>query len=152
MDVKFLADTMLGRLTKWLRIMGYDTRYQPIYEDGAMDIWINTGHLLLTRQKTLINQYPHSLLIRSDHIEEQLKNIKDAGYLSHDRSKWFLRCLRCNILLKEINNKEVLDKIPEFVLNQTNVKIHFCPSCNRFFWKGSHRSRMTEQLKKWGYE
>jgi uncharacterized protein with PIN domain len=151
-DVRFLADATLGRLAKWLRVMGFNTHYQPVYKDGSMDQWINTGYLLLTRQKRLIHKYPYSLLIRSDHIEEQLKNIKDAGYLLHDRSKWFLRCLRCNTLLEELHNREVLDKVPEFVLNQTNIKIHFCPSCNRFFWKGSHVNRMTEQLKKWGYE
>jgi uncharacterized protein with PIN domain len=150
-DVRFLTDTMLGRLAKWLRIMGYDTHYQPIYKDGVMDQWIHAGYLLLTRQTRLIDKYPYSVLILSDHVGEQLKKIQDAGYLSYDRSKWFIRCVRCNTLLEEVDNKEVLDRVPEFVLNQTHVKIHLCPSCYRFFWKGSHRDRMTEQLKKWGY-
>jgi uncharacterized protein with PIN domain len=151
MDRIFLADTMLGRLAKWLRIMGYDTHYQSYYGEGVISRLVNDGRLLLSRSRSLIDRYPDSLWIRSDHLNDQLKDMKDEGYLIHDRSKWFSRCLNCNVELENIDLKKSAEKVPEYVRYQHDVVINFCPSCNRYFWKGSHRERMINQLEEWGY-
>ena len=35
--MRLVADSMLGKLAKWLRVLGYDTHYQRYYKPGAID-------------------------------------------------------------------------------------------------------------------
>lgn len=131
--------------------MGYDTHYQSFYGEGLITRLVDEGRMLLSRRRMLTNRFPKSLYIRSDHLEKQLQEIKDAGYLTHDRSKWFSRCLNCNVELEKIDIQKSSRKLPEYVQYQHDVVINFCPSCNRYFWKGSHREHMIKQLNEWGY-
>ena len=149
--MKFLADTMLGRLTKWLRVMGYDTYYQNYYGENEIDELIKEGRLFLSCSKKITTQYPNSFFIGSDLLKNQLQDIKGAGYLTNTPSKWFTRCLICNVLLQVV--KEIPNEIiPEYILYQDNKVIRYCPSCKRYFWQGSHRARMVKQLTEWGFE
>jgi uncharacterized protein with PIN domain len=150
MEVRFLADSMLGRLAKWLRVMGYDTYYQPFYKEGIIGQLIHDGRRLLSRRKAITEQYQNALLILSDHVNEQLQEIKQGGNLTPDRSNWFSRCLICNVRLKEAEAEKARESVPEYVLYENLAGIRFCPSCSRYFWPGSHRERMIRQLEEWG--
>jgi len=148
-ETRFVADVMLGRLSKWLRVMGCDTHYQPFYGSGMIDVFIRDGRLLLSRNRRLIEKYNPSLFIGTDHIRTQLQEIIKKGYLSPDSSQWFTRCLICNIPLKKISMEDAEAQIPEYIFSQNNSGIHFCPSCGRYFWPGSHKIRMMTQLSAW---
>ena len=150
-ETRFLADSMLGRLAKWLRVMGLDTHYQPFYKDGVISHITHDGRMLLSRQRSIINQYPNSLLILSEQVKDQLHEIRDRGYLQTDRSKWFARCLICNTLLKEVPAGKACKNIPEYVFYQNIKGIRLCPTCGRYFWPGSHKKRMISQLENWGF-
>jgi len=148
----FIADSMLGRLAKWLRVMGYDTHYQPYYNEGVIATLIHDGRLLLSRHRPAIDMYPDSLLILSDKVQGQLEEMKEHGCLALDNAGWFSRCLICNTLLQEASLEDARAKIPEYVLYQNIAAgLSFCASCGRFFWPGSHRKRMTAQLEEWGF-
>jgi uncharacterized protein with PIN domain len=149
LEIKFLADVMLGRLSKWLRIMGYDTHYQPFYNGVAIDFIMKEGCLLLTRNKRLVNKYIPSYLINSEHVGTQLQEMAKSGYLHLDRSQWFSRCLVCNTHLQSISPEEAKAHIPEYIFTQNISGLHFCPSCGRYFWPGSHKTRMMSQISKW---
>ena len=149
--IRFLADSMLGRLAKWLRVMGYDTHYQSAYKKGVMRDLINDGRLLLTRHMPTIDVYPNSLLILSDQINRQLEEIRARGYLTLDTPQWFGRCLTCNTPLKEAALEDARGSIPEYVFYQNTTGLRFCSSCRRYFWPGSHTRRMISQLKEWGF-
>jgi len=151
-EKRFISDVMLGRLSKWLRVMGYDTHYQPFYRSGMIDVFIREGCLLLSKNRRIIEKYNPSLLIETDHIRAQLQEIKKRGYLSPDKSRWFTRCLICNTLLKRVHIEEAKAHIPDYISLQNNSGIHFCTSCGRYFWPGSHRTRMIEQLAQWGLD
>jgi uncharacterized protein with PIN domain len=151
MEAKFIADSTLGRLTKWLRVMGYDTICQSFYRKDTFPEFIREGRILLTRQRTLVTQHPRSLLIHSDHVKAQLHEMERGGCLPSDRSRWFTRCLICNVLLEQAQTPAARQNIPEYVFYQTPPVIRFCPSCKRYFWPGSHRVRMNRQLKEWGF-
>jgi hypothetical protein len=148
-ETRFVADVMLGRLSKWLRVMGYDTHYQPFYKSGMIDVFIREGRLLLSTNKSL-NQKKNPYLINETHnIRMQLHQIKKKGYLSPDNSRWFTRCLICNTLLKRVPIEEAKAQIPEYISSQNNSGIQLCPSCGRYFWPGSHRTRMMDQIAEW---
>lgn len=151
MGKKFLADAMLGRLAKWLRIMGYDTHYQSSYKPAHIQSRLNEGRLLLTRNSRRICRHEGAVLVRADHIREQLKQLQEEGLIPADRAMWFTRCLICNEPLIKAPSEAVRENVPEYVFLNNPSGIGFCPSCNRFFWPGSHRQNMTAQLKAWGF-
>ena len=150
-EIKFLADSMLGRLAKWLRVMGFDTHYQPVYELETLAHLIRDGRYLLTRNRHIIDKYPDSVFIHSDHVKDQLLEIRDLGHLPAGASEWFIRCLNCNIHLKGTSLEDAREHIPEYVFHQNITSVRFCPSCGRFFWPGSHRNNMISQLAEWGF-
>jgi len=152
MGLTFLADSMLGKLAKWLRVMGYDIHYQPYYKEGAMDQLVHEGRRLLSRRRGTIELYSNALLILSDHIKDQLHEMKRGGVIGHEKTEWFSRCLICNVPLKEAETADASENVPEYVFYQNMAAIRFCPSCGRFFWPGSHRERMIKQLEEWGFK
>ncbi|MBN1832301.1 MAG: hypothetical protein JW896_09340 [Deltaproteobacteria bacterium] len=151
MEARFIADSTLGRLAKWLRVMGYDTIYQSFYKTDDITEFVREGRILLSRQQAAITHYPSSLMIRSDHLEAQLHEMKHMGAITPDKSRWFSRCLICNMPLEVADTTVVLQNVPEHVIYQSPPVIQFCPSCNRHFWPGSHRERMKKQLEEWGF-
>ena len=152
MEIRFLADCMLGRLAKWLRVMGFDTHYQPFYKEGVINNLVHAGRMLLSRHRSVINRYSSSMLILSDHVKEQLQEIQREGYFRGEWPKWFTRCLICNTPLKNVSIEDALENIPEYVFYQTVKRVRFCPSCTQYFWPGSHKDRMINQLEEWGFK
>ncbi len=151
MEARFIADSTLSRLAKWLRAMGYDTICQPFYREDTISELAHEGRIFLYRQKATVTHHPFSLLIHSDHLQEQLHEMEDMGVITPDRSRWFTRCLICNTLLEEANAEVARQNVPEHVIHQSLHLIRFCPSCRRHFWPGSHRERMNRQLEEWGF-
>ncbi|MBW1920871.1 MAG: hypothetical protein DRH11_09340 [Deltaproteobacteria bacterium] len=152
MGKKFVADAMLGKLAKWLRVMGYDVRYQSHYPSGLIDRLVrNEARTLLSRRLKTVAGYQDAFLITADSVREQLLEMKIRGLLTLGRSSWFTRCLRCNTLLKEATLEEASFNIPDYVLNEKVGKISVCPSCGRYYWPGTHRVRMEKQLEEWGF-
>jgi Uncharacterized conserved protein len=110
-EIKFIADRMLGKLVKWLRILGYDTAY-PSFDNDLSLILIarQENRILLTRDVNLIKRRNicDFLFIESDHWEKQLLGIIKGLKLKIDlNSKIFSRCSLCNTLTKEVDKKEL---------------------------------------------
>ena len=150
-EIRYIADSMLGKLARWLRVMGFDTHYQPFYRQKVFEHFISKGYLLLSCQESKITKYSNSMLIRSNNIQEQLKEIKDKGFLLEDKSKLFTRCLRCNLVLEKVSVEDARENIPEYVFYQNITQVKTCRSCGRFFWPGNHRNNMITQLNRWGF-
>ncbi|MBW1765757.1 MAG: hypothetical protein JRJ65_01755 [Deltaproteobacteria bacterium] len=149
--MRFLTDSMLGRLAKWLRVMGFDTHYQPFYQEGMVESLMREGRLLLSRRRSTADRYPESLFIRSDHVKDQLLELRENGYLTYCRSSWFARCIICNLPLRNVAAEDARENVPEYVFYQNITGIRFCPSCSRYFWPGTHRRKMIRLLDEWGF-
>ena len=149
--MEFIADNMLGKLAKWLRVMGYDVHYQSRYKHLQIERLVEEGRLLLSRHRKVIDLYPGGIYIVSEHVREQLLELKRGGHLKSDPPKWFTRCLICNAPLEKADPLTVRENVPEYVFYKNPEGIRYCPSCTRYFWPGTHRQRMVRLLSNWGW-
>ena len=146
-EVKFAADRMLGKLAKWLRIMGQNVIYgQHLSGYGLIHAARLENRLILTRDRKLRRQQPPDLLfIESDHYREQLRQVIRACRLN-PLDKAFTRCLECNIVLEARSKPSVEKIVPPYVL-ATQENFSWCPKCQRVYWPATHHQRMIEELK-----
>ena len=150
MEDRFATEAMLGKLAKWLRMMGYDVLYQRSNREEDLVRLMAGGRRLLSRRMEAQARHAGAILIRSDHVGEQLSELKSLGCLKPDRSRFFTRCLLCNVPLKQADPEAARSSLPDYVFQENLSGIRFCPECGRFFWPGTHRDRMLRQLVDWG--
>lgn len=143
--VRFLADGMLGRLAKWLRILGFDTAYDPALDDYALlRLARAEGRILLTCDHELAHHRgARSFLIESTDLVSQLRQVIYDLHLGLNAI--FSRCPVCNTLLEALGREAVRDRVPAHVL-ETHTEFYHCPHCDRIYWPGTHRARMLETL------
>ena len=141
---------MLGRLAKWLRVMGFDIHYQSYYKRLQIEQYVREGRLLLSRHRKTIELYSGAVFIESDHVRDQIFELKKGGYLKPDSRAWFTRCLSCNLPLEKIDPTSARENVPEYIFYENPKGIRRCPSCKRYFWPGTHRKKMVRQLTEWG--
>ena len=146
--IKFAADRMLGRLAKWLRVLGYDVIYGPhLTGYGLIRAARAEGRLILTRDRRLKHkQPPEFVFIESDHYRDQLRQVVRA-YRLELAGKQFTRCLRCNCLL-EIRPKETVERLVPGYVFTTQEKFSWCSQCRRVYWAATHQQKMVEELGK----
>ena len=147
-EQKFAADRMLGRLTKWLRVLGEDVISGPHLSGyGLIRAARRENRLILTRDRSLKQkQPPEFLFIESDRYAEQLRQVMAAcGMTSVDR--WFTRCLECNTLLQPIAKESIKERVPAYVFS-TQEKFSRCLDCRRIYWPATHQERMIAELKR----
>jgi len=149
--VRFVADSMLGKLARYLRIMGYDTVYQETYSDQRLSELVEEGRVLLTRSNARFSKYPDSIFIDHDLVRDQLREVDEKIGLDRDQSKWFTRCSVCNSVLSKPDRAVTPEDVPDFVSFTYPQQVRFCPFCKRFYWPGTHRERMSARLKEWGF-
>jgi len=142
---KLLADGMLGRLAKWLRILGYDTAYDPQLDDDELARRARAeGRWLLTRDHELARRPGiQSLLITSEQILPQLAQVR--ARLGPAQGSAFSRCPVCNTPLTAVSPQDVRGRVPPFVWRSYR-RFRRCPSCDKIYWPGSHWRRMRERL------
>ena len=147
-ELKFAADRMLGRLARWLRVLGLDVIYGPhLTGYGLIRAARQEQRLILTRDRRLKQkQPPKFILIESDHYPEQLRQvIQECGLVVG--AALFTRCLECNAVLQPRGKESVEPLVPPYVFA---IQEHFfwCPKCRRVYWPATHHQRMLEELRK----
>ncbi len=145
----FIADAMLGKLARWMRVMGCDVEYFPEISDRALSDRAKCGNrIILTRDTRLVQQKINrdsAFLVIGDHYPDQLRQVVDAFAI--DPFKDVLsRCLRCNRLLVKIEKDDLAGKVPPYVF-KTRDRFKTCPECGKIFWKATHVEHMAAQLK-----
>jgi len=147
--VKFLVDSTLGKLAKWLRILGYDTTYyQQRIEDHDFRNAADEGRIFLVRQRRpRVRLYGGKVLdISDDRLPEQLNEVLKRLSLTPETKNFFTRCLRCNAQLEPVVREDVVGEVPAFIIDNY-VGFRKCTSCGKIFWPGSHRDRMLKFIE-----
>ncbi len=146
--MKFLCDEMLGKLAKWLRIIGYDVLYLKNMEDEEIiENSAREGRILLTRDKKLAKKFKTSLYIEEKDIDGQIKRVVEAFRISIDEKNFLSRCTICNLPIEKIEKEKVKGKVPENVF-ESMKEFWICRNCGRIYWAGSHWKNMKEKIEK----
>jgi hypothetical protein len=112
---RFIADHMLGRLARWLRICGYDTVFSPEYYDAdIVRIALREGRIILTRDKGLVarDAARNFIFIESQDHTEQLRQVLDALKLKPDIERVFTICPVCNRNVVAVAKNEISGLVP----------------------------------------
>ncbi len=145
-EIRFAVDTMLGRLARWLRILGHDVAYGPHLRGRTLiDCARREGRLLLTRDTRLrrAHDLPPHLFIGSDHFREQLRQV--AATWPVGAGSLLSRCLDCNRLLDEVTREQARERVPEFV-GTSSPRFWRCGGCGKLFWPATHKLHIEREL------
>jgi uncharacterized protein with PIN domain/sulfur carrier protein ThiS len=153
---RFICDVHLWKLARRLRLLGFDTRFNPQWDDADLaDICQEERLVLLSRDRGLLkrNKVEQGLLIRNTDTEKQVSEVLYRLRIGA-KAKPFTRCLVCNGLLEpvsitgELFEKKIKPQLPPKILEWCK-EFHFCPSCEKAFWKGSHYKKLTRMIDKY---
>ncbi|MBW2487957.1 MAG: Mut7-C RNAse domain-containing protein [Deltaproteobacteria bacterium] len=144
----FAAEKTLGRLTKWLRLLGFDTLYESDLTDKKFIDTVENDRILLTRTQRIRKQVAsrRMIFIESDHLEQQLKQIFRELGLKPGQTRPFSRCLQCNVPIVAVSKDHLWGRIPDYIF-ETHDHFNQCPQCNRVFWPGSHTRRSLAKIQ-----
>ncbi len=147
MSPLFVADRMLGRLARMLRLLGYDTLYSPRATVAELqEISRHGERVVLTRGNTekrfggLSNIYS----VRSEDPPEQLRELAQQFKLDTSSGLW-TRCTRCNAAIESIPKGEVGPMVEPRIF-QLYDEFFRCSGCGHIYWKGSHVERIQKNL------
>ena len=150
-ELKFIADTNVGKLARWLRLLGYDVAFIPNIDDGQLvRTALEQGRVVLTRdtqfmrRRLVTSGRLHALLIEGDDPKTQVRQVIRTFNLATDDG--FSRCLECNEPLIPKLKEEVQCLVPSFVY-ETQDNFMLCPACRRIYWKGTHWQGMVRKLE-----
>jgi len=149
---KFIVDNNVGKLVKWLRMMGYDTLFFNGSDDSNMIVTaLANGRVILTRDTQILKRRVVAsgqlkvILIQSDEPGQQMQQVINTLDFDY-QFRPFAICLECNQPLLERSKQQVKDLVPPYVF-QTQSQYMECPACHRIYWRGTHWQAMTKKLE-----
>ncbi len=140
--MKFIADIMVGKLARYLRMAGYDVLYKnTATDDEIIKKAVKTGRAVLTRDSLMLTRKEFKngtikyLLIRDDKLKNQLEQIRSELGLSLKPN--LIRCIECNCRLAGVKKEDVKNKVPPYVY-KTQKNFMYCKKCDKYYWRGTH--------------
>jgi uncharacterized protein len=144
-EPRFVCDVHLGRLTRRLRLLGFDTWYRSDTDDDELaDVAVGEERILLTRDRGLLMRrvIVHGYCPRSGDADVQtaevLRRFDFAGHVAP-----LSRCARCNGLLRPVAKEVVLDRLPPRTRIE-HQQFAQCTRCDHVYWPGSHTPRIGQ--------
>lgn len=144
---RFVADCHLGGLARFLRMAGFDTLFRNDYADRELAATAQAEErILLTRDRELLKLrgITHGCYVHALEPAQQFREIALRLDLA-GACRPFSRCLECNVPLRPVDKRLVLDRLPPAVRAQQE-RFATCDRCGRIYWEGSHWRRMQALL------
>jgi len=149
--LKFVIDGMLGKLTRWLRMLGHNVKYDNNLDDKLLiKIAKSEKRVLLTRDVELyqqaISQHADAFLVQGKNEAERLAALSKRFNLSLKLDPNSSRCPKCNTKIKHAKKSEISEKIPQST-RTFYEEFWECPKCEKVYWQGAHWKRIIETLR-----
>ena len=149
---RWIADEMVGRLARYLRIVGCDTAYaRGLSDEEILRLARDERRVILTRDRQLAGRAEQALLLRSPHIADQWRAVRSAFPEVPEKVR-FARCTECNGLLEKASPPESRvgkNGIPWDRVD-AGLPLYCCRTCGHFYWEGSHTADVEARLARWG--
>jgi uncharacterized protein with PIN domain len=148
MDPCFAAEKTLGKLAKWLRILGFDTSCEPDFPNSTAWELTDNRRIFLTRRQSIRDKTSSSdlIFIKSDHLFEQLKEVIQKLALEQKDTRPFSRCLQCNATIEAVDKDSVRNAVPDYIW-ETHDTFQRCGTCRKIYWPGSHTKRTLDIIE-----
>jgi uncharacterized protein with PIN domain len=149
--LKFVADGMLGKLTRWLRMLGQDVKYSNDMEDSQLlNIARKEKRILLTRDFELyqraVGNGMESFYFQGETSEEKLAELAQRFSIPLEMDMTLSRCPKCNTIIKPLSANKAAEQV------QKNTLAHYkefwkCPKCGQVYWQGAHWIKIKKTLR-----
>ncbi|HZR82458.1 MAG TPA: Mut7-C RNAse domain-containing protein [Candidatus Binatia bacterium] len=144
---RFAVDRMLGRLARWLRLLGFDAIYRADLPGAQLaTLAAREGRVVLTRDRRLARARSRAPIVclLEDRFRDQLRELDRVHPLapSPDRPP---RCAECNEPVVAVAPADVPASVPQYV-RATQREFHRCPRCRRTYWPATHWQRMQAEV------
>lgn len=151
--LKFMVDTNVGKLARWLRMMGYDAAFFTNGDDAEMiAVALKEDRVIITRDSHIMKRGVvtsgrlRAILVHSDEPERQIGEVVSGmGLAGHGAP--FTLCLECNRPLEARRKDELKERVPPYVF-KTQSQFLECPACRRIYWRGTHWAAMSRKLER----
>lgn len=150
-EPRFLTDGMLGKLTRWLRMLGQDVEYTTAMADETLILEAKkTSRILLTRDIQLFQRAmtrgAEALLIEGMDEAENLADLATRFKFKLQINLKTSRCSKCNTQIRSVRKDRIIDRIPEKTSTYYN-EFWECPNCKQVYWQGAHWKRIEKTLR-----
>ena len=149
--MKFIADSMLGKLAKWLRMLGYDTEFiRDADDDELVRVAVREDRILLTRDTRLCERRmvrKRCVFVDWGSTAAQVRQVFQALNLHFSEDSLFTRCTICNGEIVPIEKALLAERVPPYVY-KTQSEYGYCARCDKIYWRGTHVEHVLEALKK----
>lgn len=147
-ETSFVADVHLGTLARFLRLLGFDTVYDPDLDDAELArVSSDESRILLTRDVGLLKRssVTHGYCVRADDPRDQVVEVARRFHLE-GRLQPFTRCMVCNGRLERVSTSEVADRVPSGT-KQFADRYQRCAGCEKVYWRGSHHDELNRIIE-----
>jgi len=150
--LKFVADGMLGKLTRWLRMLGHDVMYSSKFDDAELiKVAKKELRVLLTRDLELYQQATakgvDTFYLEGRTEEERLAEMAKRFNIKLDVDMRSSRCPKCNTKVKAIPKEKAESKVEKSTFAYYN-DFWGCSKCGQIYWQGAHWARIRKTLEK----
>jgi uncharacterized protein len=140
---------MLGKVARWLVLMGYDAAYaaRGLTDAQLVEQAQKEGRIFLTKDMKIPDVAGvKKIIVRESAFESQLRRVFQEARLKWDPSRFFTRCTYCNKPLEPVAREEALPLVPPKV-HTLETTFSRCPDCKKMYWQGTHTQRTVDSLK-----
>jgi len=146
-NTRFILDVHLGKLARWLRLLGFDCLYQNDFEDGhIVDLAVEEERIILTRDRGILKRkaVTHGYCIRSENVQEQIREVVRRFDL-RDQIRPFERCPRCNSNLEHVSKEDIREELEPGTAANYQEFLR-CTECQQLYWEGAHFKTLGDAI------
>jgi len=145
--IRFRVDRPLGKLLKWLRLLGFDALSDSITEKMSLATAIGCDDRIWITNTKLPAPIEGIIVVTTDHPIDQLRTVITALHIQRQSLKLFTRCSACNHELVRVARENIKGQVPDYIW-ETHRQFRTCDHCQKIFWPGSHVDKQRRIIDK----
>ena len=148
--MKFIADSMLGKLARWLRMLGQDVVYNVELNDNKLlEFSKKQNFVLLTKDLELyqraIGRGIDAFYVEGKTEPEQLAELAKRYSFTLEIDMEKSNCPVCNAKLKATPKEQLSGELQKSTLTFYD-NYWKCPNCGQIYWQGAHWKQISKTL------